>query len=84
MGAIWWGTRGTCPPLFLVGGYNMPCPPLFLFWFCVWRSSKNDVCHILGEVLFMLDITHSQVDVETEFGVVLLNSVSLSILASIK
>jgi len=20
MGAIWWGTRGTCPPLFLDGG----------------------------------------------------------------
>jgi len=32
----------------------------------------------------MLDVTHSQVDVETEFGVVSLESVSLSILASIK
>jgi len=32
----------------------------------------------------MLDVAHSQVDVETEIGVVLLDSVSLSILASIK
>jgi len=28
-------------------------------------------------VLFILDVTHSQVDVETEFGVVTLDSVSL-------
>jgi len=32
----------------------------------------------------MLDVTHSQVDVETEFGVVSLDSVRLSILASVK
>jgi len=32
----------------------------------------------------MLDVKHSQVDVETEFGVVLLGSVSLSVIASIK
>jgi len=32
----------------------------------------------------MLDITHSQVDVERGFGVVSLDSVGLSILASIK
>jgi len=32
----------------------------------------------------MLDVTHSQVDVEIEFGVVSLDSVGLSILASIK
>jgi len=32
----------------------------------------------------MLDATHSQVDVETEFGVVSLDSVSLSLLSSIK
>jgi len=78
--------RGTCPPTFSGGGYNMPCPPTFLFRFCIWRSSTNesDACHVLCEVLFMLDVTHSQVDVETEFGVVSLESVSLSILASIK
>ena len=29
MGAIWWGTRRTCPPIFLDGGHNMPCPPTF-------------------------------------------------------
>jgi len=28
MGAIWWGTRGTCPPLFRRWGYNM-LPTLF-------------------------------------------------------
>jgi len=44
----------------------------------------SDVCHVLCEVLFMLDVIHSQVDVEAEFGVVSLDSVSLSILASIK
>jgi len=44
----------------------------------------SDVCHIFCEVLFMLDVTHSQVDVETEFGVVSLNSVSVLILASVK
>jgi len=61
-------------------------PPLFLFRFCIWGSSKNisDVCQVLREVLFMLDVTYSQIDVETEFGVVSLDSVTLSILASIK
>jgi len=61
-------------------------PPLFIFRFSIWRSSKNksDICHVLCEVLIMLDVTHSQVDVETEFGVVLLDSVSLSVIASIK
>jgi len=32
MGAIWWGTRGKCPPhLFR----------LFLFRFCTWRGFKK-------------------------------------------
>jgi len=37
MGAIWWGTRGTCPHHF------------FVFRFCIWRGFKNenDVCHVL-------------------------------------
>jgi len=38
----------------------------------------------LRETLFMSNVTHSQVDVETEIGVVSLDSASLSILASIK
>ena len=38
----------------------------------------------MREVLSMLDVAHSQVDVETEFDVVALDSVSLSILDSIK
>jgi len=60
--------------------------PHFFFRFCIWRSSKNksDVCHVLCEVLIMLGVTHSQVDIETEFGVVILDSVSLSVIASIK
>ena len=59
MGAIWWGTRGTCPPhFFRRGGHNMPCSPhFFLFGFCIWRGfkKKNDVCYVLCEDLFMLD-----------------------------
>jgi len=49
-------------------------PHIFLFRFCIWRGFKNksDVCHVLFEELFMLDIIGSQVDVETVFGVVLL------------
>jgi len=81
------GHGGRVPPTF-AGRGDITCyvPLLFLFRFCVWRSSKNksDVCHVLPEVLFMLNVTHSQVDVETEFGVVSLDSVSLSILVSIK
>jgi len=81
------GVTGDVYPTFSGGG-DIICdvPPLFLFRFCSWRSSKNksDVCHVLCEVLIMLDVTNSQVDVETEFGVVLLDSVSLSVIASIK
>jgi len=36
MGAVWWGTRGPVPPLFQVGGYNMPCPPTFFSLGCVF------------------------------------------------
>ena len=76
MGAIRWGTQGTCS-LHFSDGVDMMyhAPHLFLVTFFIWRSFKNksDVCHVLCEELFMLDITHSQVDVETEFGVVSLN-----------
>jgi len=36
-------------------------PPLFRFRFCIWRSFKNkcDICHVLCEVLCILDIIHS-------------------------
>jgi len=54
------GDTGDVTPTFSVGG-DIIChvPPLFLFKFCTWRSSKNksDVCHVLCEVLFMLDVT---------------------------
>jgi len=86
MGAIWCGHGGRVPPLFPVGGYNMPYPSTFFSSGFVFGEVPkiSDICHVLCEVLFMLDVTHSQVDVETEFGVVSLNSVCLSILASIK
>jgi len=66
------GDTGDVSPHFFRWG-DMIChvPPLFLFRFCIWISSKNksDVWHVLCEVLFMLDATHSQVDVEVEFGI---------------
>jgi len=31
-------------------------------------KNKSEVCHVFCEELFMLGATHSQVDVETEFG----------------
>jgi len=44
MGAIWWGTRGTCPPFFRRGGHNMPCPPTFFsFGFVFGEVSKIKV-----------------------------------------
>jgi len=73
MGAIWWGTRGTCPPTFL-DGEDIIChvPPLFSLRVYIWRGfkTKYDVCHVLCEDFLMLDVTHSNVDVKTEFGVV--------------
>jgi len=49
-------------------------PHIFLFRFCICRDFKNssDVCHVLCEELFKLDVTHSQADVKTDFGRVLL------------
>jgi len=73
MGAIWWGTRGTCLPTFSDEGDIICCvPPLFSLRVCIWRDfkTKYDVCHVLCEEFFMLDVTHSNVDVETEFCVV--------------
>ena len=73
MGAIWWGTQGTCPPTLLDGG-NIIChvPPHFSLRVCIWRGFKTkcDVCHVSCEEFFMLGVTHSHVDVDTEFGVV--------------
>jgi len=52
----------------------MPCPPHFSHRVCncIWRGFKTkcEVCHVLWEEFFMLDVTQSHVDVETEFGVV--------------
>ena len=72
-------TGDVSPPLFQVGGYYMPCRPhFFSSGFIFGEVPKiSDVCHILCEVLFILDVTDSQVDVVTEFAVVSLDSVSL-------
>jgi len=47
-------------------------PPFFSLRVCIWRGFKTkcDLCHVLCEELFMLDVTHSYIDVEIEFGVV--------------
>jgi len=76
MGAIRWGHGDMSHPLFQTVWIQYAISPhLFLFRFLIWRGFKNksDICRILCEELFMLDVTHSQVDVETEFGVVSLN-----------
>jgi len=65
----------------------MSCSPIFLFWFRIWRGFKNksDLCHVLCEKLFMLDVTHSsRFDVESEFVVAPLILIFLQILAPIK
>ena len=57
MGAIWWGTRGKCPPLFHKGDIICHVTHFFLFRFCIWRGFKikSDLCHVLREELPMLD-----------------------------
>jgi len=59
---------------------------MFLLKFCIWRDCKkeSDVCQVLCEELFMLDVIHSQIDAETEFDVVSLILRFFIILASIK
>jgi len=47
MGAIWWGTRETCPPTFSDGGHNMPCPPhIFSLGFVFGEVSKLKVMFV--------------------------------------
>ena len=48
MGAIWWGTRGTCPPHFFKrGGHIMPCPPtVFSLGFVFGEVSKIKVMFV--------------------------------------
>jgi len=63
----------------LTGGHNMPCPHTFSRRSCIWRGFKTkcDDFHVLCEEFFMLNVTHSYLDVETEFGVVSLTLVFL-------
>ena len=75
MGAIWWGTWRTCPPSFSDGEDKIShVPPLFSLRVCIWKGFKTecDVYHVLCEDFFILVGTYSYVDVEREFGVVLL------------
>ena len=46
--------------------------PHFFLSICIWRSFKTkcDVCNVLCEGFFMLDVINSHVHVETVFGVV--------------
>jgi len=51
MGANWWGSRGTCPPLFYTGGHNMPCSPhFFLVEFVIGEVSKLNVTFVTFSV----------------------------------
>jgi len=45
---------------------------IFLFKFYISGDFENesDICHVLCEELYMLDVRHSQIDAETEFDVV--------------
>jgi len=64
---------GTCLRHFLqtVGIYSAISPTFFCSGFVIGELSKIKVTFVtLREELFMLDVTHSQVDVEAEFGVV--------------
>jgi len=65
-------TGDVSPPLFQTGDIICHAPPLFSLRVCIWRGfkTKYDVCHVLCQKFFMLDVTHSNVDVETQFGVV--------------
>jgi len=46
-------------------------PPTFFSGFiCRDFKTKCDVRHVLCEGFFLLDVTHSYVDIEIEFGVV--------------
>jgi len=65
-------TGDVSPHFFRRGGQNMACPPTFSRRVCIWRGFKTKcyICHVLCEEFFVLDVTHSNVDVETEFGVV--------------
>ena len=77
-------TGDVSPHFFIRGGHNMPCPPHFSLKVCIWRGFKTkcDVCHVLCEEFFMLDTTHTHVDVGTEFDVVSLILIFLYIFTS--
>ena len=59
------------PHFFRRGDIICHVPPLFSLRVCVWRGfkTKYDVCHVLCEEFFMLDVAHSHVDVEIGFTV---------------
>jgi len=55
MGAIWWGTRVTCPlHFFRRGGHNMPCLPTKEFSMLDVTNSHVDVETVFGVVSLIL------------------------------
>ena len=68
------GHGGRVPPTFPdVREIICHVPPYFYLQVLYLErfQNKSDVCHVLCEELFMLDVTHNRrVDVETGFGVV--------------
>jgi len=66
------GNTGDVSPQFFIRGHIVcHVPAHFSLRVFIWRGFKTkcDICHVLCEEFFMLNITHSHVDVETEFGV---------------
>jgi len=65
-------TGDVSPHFFRRGDIICHVTPHFPIGVCIYRGFKpnRDVCHVLCEEFFMSDVTHSHVDVETEFGVV--------------
>ena len=77
-------TGDVSPHFFRRGDIICHVPPLCSLRVCIWRGLKTkcDVCHVLCEEFVILDLTHSYVDVETEFGVVSLILIYLWIFTS--
>jgi len=63
------GDTGDVSPTFSDGGdiiCHVPSTIFYLGFVFGEFSKKSNPCHVLCEELFMLDVTHGQVNVETE------------------
>jgi len=65
-------TGDVSPHFFRWGDIICHVPPLFSLRVCIWRGfkTKGDVCHVLCEEFFILDVTHIAMLMLKEFGVV--------------